>query len=98
MKTNAKRPPRAKGRSGLPKKRRPRGTGPFSYTVQKAGAMIGLSRSASYRAVHLKQIPTIEVNGGWVVPRLIWDEMLGIKGAAKANSKIDSREEAEATA
>jgi hypothetical protein len=38
------------------------------------------------------------VNGGWVVPRLIWDEMLGIKGAAKANSKIDSREEAEATA
>ena len=77
-KTSAKRPPRGKERGGLPKKRRSRGHGPFSLTVPAAGAMIGLSRSAAYRAAHAGQIPTLEVNGGWIVPRLPWERMLGI--------------------
>jgi hypothetical protein len=77
-KTNATRPLRGKARGGLPKKRRSRGHGPFSLTVPAAGAMIGLSRSAAYRAAHAGQIPTIEDNGGWIVPRLPWERMLGI--------------------
>jgi hypothetical protein len=71
-------PPRGKKRGEPPKKRRPRGQGPFSLTVAAAGAMIGLSRTAAYRAVHAGQIPAIEVNGGFVVPKLPWLRMLGI--------------------
>jgi hypothetical protein len=77
-KASAKRPPRGKKRGEPPKKRRPRGQGPFSLTVPAAGAMIGLSRTAAYRAVHAGQIPAIEVNGGFVVPKLPWLRMLGI--------------------
>jgi hypothetical protein len=69
-------------------KRRSRGQGPYSYTVTQAGAMIGLSRSASYRAVHSGQIPTIEVNGGWVVPKLRWDALLGIEAPQKAEEAV----------
>jgi hypothetical protein len=82
VKTNPNRPAsgklRGKARQASRKKRRSRGQGPFSLTVPAAGAMIGLSRSAAYRAAHAGQIPTIEVNGGWIVPRLPWERMLGI--------------------
>jgi hypothetical protein len=92
VETSAKRPARGKlkgkARQAARKKRRTRGQGPFAYTVPAAGAMIGLSRSASYRAAHSGQIPTIEVNGGWVVPRLRWDGMLGIETAAKVEEAV----------
>lgn len=79
---------RGKARQAVRKKRRPRGQGPFSYTITQAGKMIGLSRSAAYRAAHLGQIPTIEVNGGWIVPKAIWDAMLGITIVSKADNRI----------
>jgi hypothetical protein len=65
------------------KTRRSRGNGPFALTIPAAGAMVGLSRSASYRAAKIGQIPTLEVNGGWIVPRLLWEEKLGIKPEMK---------------
>jgi hypothetical protein len=66
------------------KQRRSRGMGPHSYTVPAAGQMIGLSRSANYRAAHSGEIPTIQINGGMVVPKALWDGMLGIEAAQKA--------------
>lgn len=91
MKTNAKRPARGKGTGRPGKKRRTRGQGPFAYTVPVAGAMIGLSRSASYRAVHLKQIPAVEINGGWIVPKLRWDAMLGIGPAQQSDPQASEK-------
>jgi hypothetical protein len=79
---------RGKARQVSRKKRRSRGQGPFSYTIPQAGSMIGLSRSASYRAAHLGQIPTLEVNGGKIVPKPIWDGMLGIEAAAKVEEAV----------
>jgi|HubBroStandDraft_2_1064218.scaffolds.fasta_scaffold1826701_1 hypothetical protein len=89
-KLNALRRKTGKGKQ----RRRSRGQGPFSYTVPAAGAMIGLSRSAAYRAMHAGQIPAIEINGGWVVPKLLWDQRLGIKApAATARETSKSKEE-----
>jgi hypothetical protein len=90
-KTSAKRPARRKGQGGPLKKRQTRGHGPFSLTVPAAGKMVGLSRSGSYRAAHAGQIPTIEVGRGMVVPRLLWEKMLGIKTAPEINRQ--TREE-----
>jgi hypothetical protein len=89
VKTSAKRPAQRKGAKRpqaadwRTKQRRSRGQGPHSYSVVEAGRMVGLSKSASYRAIHLKQIPAIEVNGGWIVPRAIWDRMLGLETPAE---------------
>jgi hypothetical protein len=88
-KTSAKRPAHGKGRGNLPKKRRTRGHGPFSLTVPAAGKMVGLSRSGSYRAAHAGQIPTIEVGRGMVVPKLLWEKMLGIETAPRANRQAN---------
>jgi hypothetical protein len=79
--------PKGKARQASRKKqRRSRGQGPHSYTVVQAGQMIGLSRSASYRAAHNGQIPTVEINGGWIVPKALWDGMLGVEAEQKAEA------------
>jgi hypothetical protein len=54
--------------------------------------MVGLSRSAAYRAMHAGQIPAIEINGGWVVPKLLWDQRLGIGAPAASKSKQENAE------
>lgn len=94
VKTSTERPAsgklRDKARQASRKKRRSRGQGPFSLTVPAAGAMIGLSRSAAYRAAHAGQIPTIEVNGGWIVPRLLWERMLGIPDSQTSEENVES--------
>ena len=96
MKTNTKRPAQRKGgkhpqsSEWRAKPRRSRGQGPHSYSVVQAGQMIGLSRSASYRAARSGQIPTLPVNGGMIVPKRIWDEMLGLGAASKTDPKTNS--------
>lgn len=57
------------------KKRRAPEAGPFGLAIPVAGGMIGLSRSGSYRAAKSGLIPTV----GHIVPRLIWEKMLGIQ-------------------
>jgi hypothetical protein len=49
--------------------------------------MVGLSRSAAYRAMHAGQISAIEINGDWVVPKLLWDQRLGIKPPQPQHAK-----------
>jgi hypothetical protein len=58
--------------------RRPSKRGTHGYTVPEAGAMIGLSRGASYEAAKNKQIPTIEFGSLKIVPRAPWHRILGL--------------------
>jgi hypothetical protein len=73
-----------KGKSfaGQRKSRKPRGRrtgGKFGLTIADAGAMVGLTRSASYRAAAAGHIPTIPAGRGSVVPKLIWLRLLGVE-------------------
>lgn len=45
----------------------------FYYTVEAAGARVGLSRAQSYRAVELGQIPAERHGKFLLVPRKRWD-------------------------
>ncbi len=62
-------------------RRKPRTGGEFGLRIEEAGAMIGLSRSASYRAANAGEIPTIKAGRVLIVPKAIWLRMLGIEPA-----------------
>jgi excisionase family DNA binding protein len=47
------------------------------YDVPEAGAMLGLSRGASYQAVIRGELPVIRVGRLLKVPKAIFDRMLG---------------------
>lgn len=66
-------------RPALPpgKGRAKRRIGRYGMTVPAAGELIGMTRSAAYRAAKSGLIPTLE--GGRIVPRLIWERQLGIE-------------------
>jgi hypothetical protein len=61
------------------KEMRPRGE--FAFSVPEAGAMIGLGRNASYEAAKAGQIPTIQIGGIKIVPRIPWLRKLGVENA-----------------
>jgi hypothetical protein len=54
----------------------------YALTVEAAGAMAGMSKSASYRAVKSGLIPILGEGRNRIVPRLIWEAKLGIKSEA----------------
>jgi hypothetical protein len=71
---------KTKGRGRTKRTRRAsRTAGAYGMSVPDAGAMIGLSRSASYRAAKSGVIPTIPAGKSRIVPRLIWERALGIQ-------------------
>ncbi len=45
----------------------------FYYSVEQAGALVGLGRSASYRAAELGQMPIERAGKFLLVPRQAWD-------------------------
>lgn len=49
-----------------------------TMTVEEAGEMLGLSRSAAYRAVKRGEIPTITLSGRLYVPTARLLAMLGL--------------------
>jgi hypothetical protein len=53
--------------------------------------MVGLTRSASYRAARSGQIPTIPAGKGRIVPRLIWERLLGIESPLMSNDRKETR-------
>lgn len=53
--------------------------------------MIGLTKSASYRSANAGHIPTIPAGRGRIVPRLIWERMLGIEPAAETEMRVTQR-------
>jgi hypothetical protein len=52
--------------------------GTHSLSVPQAGAMIGLSRNASYEAAARKEIPTIAFGKRLIVPKAVWLRKLGV--------------------
>ena len=67
------------------KRTRARRSSRFALSIPKAGAMVGLSRSASYRAANDGSIPTLP--GTAIVPRLIWQKLLGIESPPEAEAE-----------
>jgi excisionase family DNA binding protein len=53
------------------------------YEVPEAGAMLGLSRNASYEAVARGEIPSIRIGKLIRVPKVAFDRMLDMAGSAK---------------
>jgi hypothetical protein len=45
----------------------------FYYSIEDAGALVGLGRSQSYRAAELGQIPTERAGKFLLVPKKPWD-------------------------
>jgi hypothetical protein len=54
----------------------------FALTIEAAGRMAGMSKSAAYRAVKAGLIPVLGEGRNRIVPRLIWEAKLGIKPAS----------------
>ncbi len=52
--------------------------GRATITVEEAGRILGISRSAAYRAANAGQIPTIRVGRRLLVPTAKFCEMLGL--------------------
>jgi excisionase family DNA binding protein len=53
-----------------------RGNGRLVYEVPEAGAMLGLSRNASYEAARRGDIPTMRIGRLLRVPKAAFDRML----------------------
>jgi hypothetical protein len=66
----------------------------YALTVEAAGAMAGMSKSAAYRAVKSGLIPVLGEGRNRIVPRLIWEEKLGIKPAAEITPETIKTNEA----
>lgn len=50
---------------------------PATMTVEQAAALLGLSRSAAYRAVAAAQLPAIRLGRRLLIPTAKLDELLG---------------------
>ena len=50
------------------------------YTVEKAGALLGLGRSGAYEAVRRGDIPTIRIGRRLLIPKVALDRMLADAG------------------
>jgi hypothetical protein len=61
-------------------KQQRRKRGPLGFSIQEAGAMIGLGRDASYAAADKGEIPTIAIGHIKIVPRIPWLRKLGVEG------------------
>lgn len=60
------------------KKVAPSERGTLAYSVPQAGAMVGLSRNASYEAAKRGEIPTVLFGSRLIVPRAVWLRKLGV--------------------
>ena len=49
----------------------------LTYTVEEAGCMLGISRGSAYEAVKAGDIPVLKIGGRLLVPRAVFDRMLG---------------------
>jgi hypothetical protein len=64
-------------------KRQPKiSRGPYGLSIPEAGAMIGLSRAASYQAARNQQMPVVKIGALMIVPRHEWLKKIGVTDAA----------------
>jgi hypothetical protein len=54
-------------------------------SVERAGAIVGLRRSAAYEAVRRGDLPGLRVGSRWVVPTARLRSLLGLDGAQSAD-------------
>jgi excisionase family DNA binding protein len=47
-----------------------------TYTIEEAGALLGLSRNSVYKAAHSGALPTVRIGFRLLVPRQALDQML----------------------
>jgi excisionase family DNA binding protein len=52
-----------------------------TYTVEEAGAILGLSRNSAYAAAKSGQIPALRIGNRLLVPKAAIDRLLGNPGA-----------------
>jgi hypothetical protein len=64
-------------------KRRQRNEELLTYEVPEAGAMVGLSRNASYEAAARGEIPTVKFGRLKKVPKIAWHRLLEQAGGPK---------------
>lgn len=74
----------AGAKKGKQKRRRGGRITRFALTIEAAGAMAGMSKSAAYRAVKAGLIPVLGEGRNRIVPRLIWEAKLGIQPTTQA--------------
>jgi hypothetical protein len=60
----------------------------FALTIEAAGKMAGMSKSAAYRAAKAGLIPVLGEGRNRIVPRLIWEAKLGINPASNTPKEI----------
>lgn len=63
------------------------GTEKVVYDVPEAGAMLGLSRNASYEAAARGEIPTVKFGRLLKVPKVAFDRMLEAAGQRSASAR-----------
>ena len=56
------------------------------YTVEEAGALLGLGRSGTYEAVRRGDIPTIRIGRRLLIPRVALDRLLSEAGQTSKES------------
>lgn len=50
------------------------------YTVEEAGRLLGIGRSAAYEAARSGEIPVIRIGRRWLVSKIALDRMLSEAG------------------
>ena len=58
-----------------------------AYSIPQAGAMVGLSRNGSYDAARRGEIPVLEFGRKKIVPKALWNRMLGIPAPESAGAQ-----------
>ena len=50
------------------------------YTVEEAGKLLGIGRSAAYEAARCGELPVIRIGRRWLVSKVALDKMLAEAG------------------
>ena len=75
----------------------PRSRGALGWSVPFAGSLINLSVNPSYAAAKRGEIPTVEIGGLLIVPKVTWLRKLGVSDA-EIPAKIIELEKSEIAA
>jgi hypothetical protein len=61
-----------------------------AYSIPQAGAMVALSRNGAYDAARRGEIPVMEFGRKKIVPKAVWDRMLGL---AATSARVSAQRE-----
>lgn len=58
------------------------------YTVEEAGRLMGLGRSAAYEAARSNQLPVLRIGRRWLVSKVALNKMLAEAGQHNCNGSF----------